>query len=177
MSPEELRPEFHDVHVPASLWNLLSEVEAEHVRPLVPSPQYVDFQPCTAVKSTTTLRMAADAAVHTFEISPEDATCVLNVSKICHHPQSARSPFRIQLTESDLFKKHAKRKSLVFQNTHSVSIQWMLKRFHPMVLTMARDEVWRPQCFKESVNGGMPEYQFSEPTEGGGSLGMETWQI
>ena len=35
-----------------------------------------------------------------------------------------------------------------------------------MSLAMARDEVWRPECFKDVVNGGMPEFQFSAPKEG-----------
>ena len=42
----------------------------------------------------------------------------------------------------------------------------MLRQYHPMYLAMAREQLWRPDCFTENAAGGMPGFKYVEGNSG-----------
>ena len=143
---------------PDNLLKLLELVPADYVAPPVQSPSFVDFRPSTAIKPLKQhMHYVADAPHYTFKMSKE--AIWLNKASVTFYPQSTRGPFKVAVTKPVVQRAD-------FQFEHHVSIAWMLRQYHPMYLAMAREQLWRPDCFTENAVGGMPGFRYVEGNSG-----------
>ena len=149
-----------DATEPRNVMKLLESVVAANVAPQVQAPKRRDFRPSTEVKPVVKdLAYVADAAPSSVKMSKDGLWT--NKQSVTFYPHSPRSPFLVEVKEFPLAGADPN-----FQKTHAVSVSWVLRQYHPKFLAMAREELWRPECFSENAEGGMPGFKYVDPLDG-----------
>ena len=153
ITPEEGHPDNFSGTMPDNVTNQFAKMHSAHV-----------VAPVYSVNTSTVQDLECvyvhDAA--TFTMIKRQG-CITNAAELRYNPADPRRPFMLKVDETDIFTKHHTSRHNTNKETFprkvAVSISWMLEHYHPEVITMAMNQVWRPHDFApNNVSGGLPLY-------------------